>query len=251
MALFDTIDIPAGLEDLFNALFAVGNNGTSLQTIVHPTVASPIKRAMLNNKSLFVMLEPIWLTLSGEQQDAWGLYWSTLPFGSHSGADGWPGSRYSAFVYENAKCYRLGLPWMLWPPSFNMIYNGDFSSGADGWTNFGVTFAGGHCIFTSLHPNGEIITASGHRFDFSAGHTYRIEMYLGAGTGNFNWGIDFNGPPHPDASWNDAAGAGALSHDVAFDDDATYAGFFVQANGAFSGYVATLAVYDLGVTFYL
>lgn len=248
MALFDTLDIPDALLDLWNAIFAVGNSGTTLGYRYSPSSRSPARRTALSVRSLLVILQPIWYDLTGAQYDAWEAYWSTLPFGPHSGLNGWPGSGFSAFVYENAKCYRAGLDWMLWPPTYNMVYNGDFALGSSGWTLVNATISAGQCNFADPLHNAQLHNNFAFTFDLRAGHTYRIQIEIGAGTGQLNWGLDMPFGPHPTVDWTDDAGAGALSHDVAIEDDFAGTGFYVQTNGIALTTCDNIAVYDLGPT---
>lgn len=117
MALFDTLSIPSGLEDLFNKILALGNAGTSLQFKPPVVVKTAIKKARLNNRSLFVLWYELYDGFSTGRKTAWTSYWGSLPFGSHTGAGGWPGSGFSAFVYANAPRYKAGLDLLLDPPA--------------------------------------------------------------------------------------------------------------------------------------
>lgn len=133
MALFDGLDIPPELETLFNALLSLGNNSSSLGK--RPVVSSgdTLKKRVLNNRSLFILWKSLYDGFDSTRKGAWQLYWATLPFGSHSGSNGWPGSGYSAFVYVNAPIYKVGGDLQLDPPTINIVVNGGFSPTPDPW----------------------------------------------------------------------------------------------------------------------
>lgn len=138
MALFDGLDIPPELETLFNALLSLGNNSSSLGK--RPVVSSgdTLKKRVLNNRSLFILWKSLYDGFDSTRKGAWQLYWATLPFGSHSGSNGWPGSGYSAFVYINAPIYRVGGDLLLDPPSTNIIVDPNFTMG-NAWWDFDDT----------------------------------------------------------------------------------------------------------------
>jgi hypothetical protein len=119
------IEIPPGLEEAyFGAVALLG--GVNPNTIMSRK-GSPAKKnfARVFSRSLFVIWESIWDSFDSTRKTAWTNYWITLPFGSHSGSSGWPGSGYSAFVYFNAPRYRDGLDLILDPPT-NLLLNGSF-----------------------------------------------------------------------------------------------------------------------------
>lgn len=65
--------------------------------------------------SYLPIFQPVYDGLPQYYRDAWTLYWTNLPFGPHSGAGGWPGSGFSAFVFLNAPRQKAGLPLILYP----------------------------------------------------------------------------------------------------------------------------------------
>jgi len=127
-------DVPAGLESIFNPLLSYTFGLTSLGYRFSPSSASANRRMSWISRSLFVLWEPIWDGFAGPRRAAWTAYWETLPFGSHSGAGGWPGTGYSAFVYVNAPRKRAGLDLLLDPPGLELIFNGNFDGNSDGWS---------------------------------------------------------------------------------------------------------------------
>lgn len=109
------LNIIAGLEEAFWKIFQPQNAETQNVLLSRITPASTKKKSALALRSLFVLWESLWDSFTQTRKDAWQTYWSTLPFGDHSGLHGWPGSGYSAFVYVNAPRYKLGLPLLLDP----------------------------------------------------------------------------------------------------------------------------------------
>lgn len=133
MAIFDGLDIPLELETLFNKLLSLGNNSASLGKRPTPSSGDTLKKRVLNNRSLFLLWQSLYDGFDPTRKSAWQTYWATLPFGSHSGGNGWPGSGYSAFVYINAPLYKAGSDLQLDPPSGNLIRNPTFLLPGDEW----------------------------------------------------------------------------------------------------------------------
>lgn len=128
------IDIPAGLESAYQAVvsFLGGNNPNTIIT----TRPSPAKKnySVLGSRSLFVQFRDTYNALSGARHIAWRSYWISLPFGSHAGAGGYPGSGFSAFVYVNAPRYQAGLDLLLDPPAIgNLLVNPSFVGSVSPW----------------------------------------------------------------------------------------------------------------------
>jgi hypothetical protein len=148
------LDIPAGLENLFNSIF----RPQGLNTLDFLTTQSPVKQkyayALLALRSFFVMWQDLYNSFDSSRRSRWDAYWLTLPFGSHSGANGWPGSGYSAFVYLNAPRYKKGLDLLLDPPfGVELLQNIDFSEGANHWQLIrNCSIQSGHLVFVNPGP---------------------------------------------------------------------------------------------------
>jgi|SRR6185295_7094750 len=150
MPTINGIDVPLGLLDLWNALMGTlpFNSGNTLR--LNHTAVTQNRRVGLLNRSLFVVFQSIYNGLSSGQKSLWTAYWESLPFGSHAGANGYPGSAFSGFIYFNAPRYKLGLSLILDAPLHNLIKNGDFSEFSVGWQ-----FANGAGVYRGqLHLDG-------------------------------------------------------------------------------------------------
>lgn len=154
MAKIFGINIPAGWEDLFNLIFR--QQSPALLNVLN--TAAPIKRrssySALVLRSYFVMWQSLYDSFDSARRHSWDLYWLTLPFGSHSGANGWPGSGYSAFIYCNAPRYKAGLSLFFDPPyGVECLQNIDFSQGANFWELVRNCFIqSGHLVFVNPPP---------------------------------------------------------------------------------------------------
>lgn len=136
MAKFFGLDVPEGLAPLYFYIVNVVEGNASLNYKNRPSGKVAEKRKRLAGVSLFTFWESLWDGFDGSRKSAWTTYWGTLPFGSHSGAGGWPGSGYSAFVYVNAPRYRNGEDLLLDPPAGlgpELLLNPDFDGNADHW----------------------------------------------------------------------------------------------------------------------
>lgn len=134
------LDIPSGLEDAFYKIFATFREETAAFYRYSPSKGDSKKKLQRNIRSLFVLWQSLYDGFDSGRKSAWTTYWGTLPFGSHSGGGGWPGSGFSAFVYLNAPLYKAGMDLMLDPPSGgDLITNGIFDGNADGWNLDGGT----------------------------------------------------------------------------------------------------------------
>ena len=110
------INVPPGLEEAFAGVVALlgGNNPNTIIS----TKPSPEKKNFkrVADRSLFRLWQISYNDLTPTMKQLWTDYWITLPFGTHAGNNGYPGSGYSAFVHINAPRYQAGLPPLLTPP---------------------------------------------------------------------------------------------------------------------------------------
>lgn len=133
MAKITGLSIPDGLETLFaRALQSKSNLLTDYLGLTLPK-QNHAKAKFTAGRSYVVQLLPYYTPLTSTQKSGWAGYWSSLPFGSHSGAGGWPGSGYSAFVYVNAPLLKAGLDLVLDAPSLNLIPNPTFLTSLNWW----------------------------------------------------------------------------------------------------------------------
>lgn len=136
MAKIFGLEIPDGLENLFARVLQLKPNGEVNGIGLTLPKTTYRKNTVLRGQSLFVGLESYWDSLNGTQKSGWTDYWESLDFSSHSGAGGWPGSGYSAFVYFNAPRVRDGLDIQLDPPAAlgpDIIVNGGFDGTGYPW----------------------------------------------------------------------------------------------------------------------
>ncbi len=184
------IDIPPGLLDAWTKIFQFTDNTTQDNFIIKSAVPTRQKKTAWNIRSLFVRWQSLYDGFDTSRKASWTSYWGILPFGTHSGAGGWPGSGYSAFVYVNAPRYKAGLDLLLDPPIlFRNWPNGDFHLG-DAYCSFNEAFAipstrldiqtssaGGTFDFTS--PDGDAY--------LSPGPTYLFEFDYSITNGSVIW----------------------------------------------------------------
>jgi hypothetical protein len=200
MAKIFGLDIPAGLEDLFWNILQFGDNITQDKLILKTARPTRQKQNTWNIQSLFVLWQDLYNGLSFARRSAWTNYWVTLPYGSHSGAGGWPGSGFSAFVYVNAPRYKTGLDLLLDPPgSDELIYNGNFTLFDSGWlVNYGsVDFSGQNAVFSSS-LGGAFETDDAFVFTLLPDSIYHIEFDFIATDCDFNLNItQFHGGRYP------------------------------------------------------
>lgn len=150
------IDIPAGLEDAYNLIIRV-LGGINPSTVL-PKRLSPARRrySEFAEVSYFVQWQDIYNSLGSFCKDKWTALWESLPFGSHGGAHGYPGSGYSAFVYYNAQRVKSGLPLLYCPWNDNIsswtfvnpinlttFYNVFWSDALGYFVSFGLFFGAG------------------------------------------------------------------------------------------------------------
>jgi hypothetical protein len=205
------IDIPAGLEQAYNAvvnrLGGLNSDAISKQKYVAK------KRSYFDfaNNSLFILWQDLYNGLPSLFKVHWTTFWETLPFGTHGGLHGYPGSGFSAFVYLNAPRYKLGQSLILDPyPATNIIPNGDFSAGANNWFTQHVSITD-KAIFDPAFSNAVIITTP--NFNVFQGHTYRFSAFIGGTFGNLLVGITFSGT-HTNFIYNNFnAGVGYIQFD--------------------------------------
>lgn len=131
-------EIEAGLETQFWQMAQDTNNGAT--PVVVKKKGSPAKANFykIASRSLFVKWENLWNSFSTSRKFGWIVRWVSLPFGGHYGAGGWPGSGYSAFVFENSYNYKNNLPlqldWLIYPlAGTEILTNGSFTGSASGW----------------------------------------------------------------------------------------------------------------------
>jgi len=245
------VSVPPGLVDAWNKVlrFFVSDTITTVIVKVPPTRN---KNGRLRKISLFNLWKPLWATFGSAQRTAWQNYWGTLPFGSHAGADFYPGSGYSAFVYVNAPRYKAGLDLLLWPESNNLVFNPAFASAHDGWTFTNGSFVGSRAVFVPLSA----CTLFAHETPppsgvLSAGN-YSLSLFVGPGAGKVRYGLiseSFDFPGH-NAIAN--GGDGLTGFDFSLPDGDTDAFFYVLSDpsdsetGGFSGYVSQPSLVKVG-----
>ena len=135
MAKIFGLDIPTGLEDLYYEIIMPLLTGTTGNIGTQGPQLSRAQKSNLVFRSLFVLWAPIYNALSSSRHAAWTAYWQTLPYGLHSGAGGWPGSGFSAFVKVNTPRYHAHLSLLLDPPMFDggLVLNPQFINDLDHW----------------------------------------------------------------------------------------------------------------------
>lgn len=154
------LDIPPGLEDWYFDIMQFANGSTQEKVILKNN--NPTRQRVSNwiGRSLFVKWKELYSGYDSARRARWDLYWGTLPFGSHGGANGYPGSGYSAFVYVNAPRYRDGLDLLDEPPTGagGLLLNYDFSQGDDNWVNnTGYAYvSNGNLVVPAQYYYGEI-----------------------------------------------------------------------------------------------
>lgn len=146
MASIFGVDIPSGLESLFYSLFGYPNSVTQDALRTNNSAVPRKRRASLLSNSLFLLWEPVWQTFDTTRRDAWQSYWELLPFGSHLGSRGYPGSGYSAFVFLNAPRHKVDYPLFDIAPESNDV-DVSFAVGeqSDGFQDFSGGL--GHFVF--------------------------------------------------------------------------------------------------------
>ncbi len=102
-------DIPSGLVDIFNYLLGTPAAGSTILHKYHPPRKSAVRHRRLHDASLMVLLQDMYNNFDTCTKTFWTTHWGELPFGSHAGDGGYPGSGFSAFIYENAPRIKLGL----------------------------------------------------------------------------------------------------------------------------------------------
>ena len=151
MIKFDFLEIISGLEADFWKIFTPREFDQFSGIYLMDKEASRPKKSKLALQSLFVLWESLYNSFDNSRRLRWTNYWITLPFSSHLGLHGYPGSGYSGFVYLNAPRYKLGLDLMLDPPTpfIELILNGDFSMGSTNWTFSAVSFVSNEARFSN------------------------------------------------------------------------------------------------------
>jgi hypothetical protein len=172
------LDIPPGLEDAFWSIFQFSNTSQNVLN-VKSSIPTRHKNAISKMNSLFVKWQSLYNGLSSARHIAWTSYWETLPFGSHGGANGWPGSGYSAFIYVNAPRYANGLSLLLDPPAYpELVPNGGFVGGYSPWTLFeNMTWSANQLNFISTTPYAEaMLYYEDYTFKLEYEATFRFQF---------------------------------------------------------------------------
>jgi hypothetical protein len=177
---FDYLTIIPGLEQAFFKAFQLGS--TISPTTLRQRTLPPARRLFpnLSARSLFVKWQSLYVGFDIPRRSAWTDFWGTLPFGTHWGANEFPGSGFSAFVYINAPRYQSGLDLLLDPPNFSeLIYNGNFSLYGDGWQveDPSINFTGYNAEFNPI-SGGYFKTGLTHRFYMQPNASYHMEFDL-------------------------------------------------------------------------
>lgn len=134
MVKFDELDIISGLEQAFFNIWQLNNKDTALAMYGKRTSPARKNFSRVGSRSYFVQLQSLYDSFTTMRRSAWDAYWATLPFGSHAGANGYPGSGYSAFIYVNAPLWKVGDDLILDPPMIdNLLVNGTFDGTLDPW----------------------------------------------------------------------------------------------------------------------
>jgi hypothetical protein len=138
MSWIQDLNIPAGLESLFWQIFRPQTIPDIVSLVTQTKTTQKRTYGNLVARSFFVMWQSLYDSFIAARRARWTAYWLTLPFGSHSGAGGWPGSGFSAFVFVNAPRYKQGLDLLLDPPGYippgtELLINGDFTGGYSPW----------------------------------------------------------------------------------------------------------------------
>jgi len=135
MAKITGLSIPSGLEDFFKQVVGVKPYDALFRATLKLPAQNYFKALKTAERSLFRKFQFYYDQLDDTEKSRWQDYWGTLPFGSHAGARGWPGSGYSAFVYINAQKLRANLPMLYYAPGeLELCFNGSFTGNANGWT---------------------------------------------------------------------------------------------------------------------
>ena len=129
MAILDSLNIPAGLEELWQKVLALKPNNLTLGVSLTSSQQHYAKKKRTAGRSYIPIFAPTYDALTLTQKTNWAAYWVGLPFGDHVGANGWPGSGFSAFLYVNAPRYKIGQDLLLDAPGTdgNLIPNSNFA----------------------------------------------------------------------------------------------------------------------------
>ena len=253
MATIFGLDVPPGLVDAFNYLFVQNEGATTLAFRQRPSPGDSVKRSNTRGRSLFLRWQGLWNSFDETRRVAWQNYWGTLPFGSHSGANFWPGSGYSAFVYVNAPRYQQGLDPLLDPPSGELLLNGDLNGNADHWLlwyeNPGDVYYEDHSIRfapvawhdTGLNVYGfQRVTALDSEPHYTPDYNYHCKVTL-ALTGDSILSVCIGGPASfygevESPSQHNIASNGGVFTEYEFDlqpyiEDGDEPGFWLRPNG--------------------
>lgn len=150
MAYVPFLDIIVGLEEAYFKIVQFGS--AVLSDTIRLRRSSPARSRyyLYSENSLMVRWDSLYNSFDTARKGRWTNYWATLPFGSHGGANGYPGSGFSAFIYANAPRYKNGYSLWLDPPILGteLITNGDFLTDLSGWTVFSgrAIWQAGNCI---------------------------------------------------------------------------------------------------------
>lgn len=158
-------DIVAGLESAFTYLFSFATWSNALPAIFRFGRNTQAKKEVLRLLSYFKQWAPIYDSYNSGRKARWTAYWDSLPFGSHAGANGYPGSGFSALVYLNAWRTRLG-DFFLHEPFAMYLSHGDTSLVED-WLAYSPTL--GLFVASGASPagGGVYYSSDGINWDFS------------------------------------------------------------------------------------
>lgn len=127
--------IPPGLETVYSLALGFIEGLGGIFAPHHPSSKSAGVQTRLASISLFVRWQNIYNSLSDSCKDKWVARWEELPYGSHAGAGGYPGSGFSAFVHDNAQRLRNGESLIYCIPDDLTAWNDNFESYSTGTIN--------------------------------------------------------------------------------------------------------------------
>ncbi|MFI5206036.1 MAG: hypothetical protein ACHQVK_03775, partial [Candidatus Paceibacterales bacterium] len=133
MASIIDLSIPPGLETLFQQLLGFFTSPSTVVLRKNNSSVPRSRRVHLTNKTYLIYFASVYDPLSSARHTAWTAYWGGLTFSNHAGANQYPGSGFSAFLFVNAPRYKAGLDLLLDPPGGGLLTNGDFFTDLSGW----------------------------------------------------------------------------------------------------------------------
>lgn len=176
MAFFDYLDILPGLEEAYFKIVQLGSSLFGNQIVSRIPPASRARAKFVAGQSYFVQYAPTYDAFDNARKLRWTNYWLSLPFGGHGGANGWPGSGFSGFIYANAPLLRSGQDIELDPPpDTGVIVNGGFYGSSDQW---------------AFNPNWSY--SNGKMHDFASSGSLLLGHTTEGGTQFRNYRIEFD-----------------------------------------------------------